>query len=726
MNDALALALAPPARAGEPPAAAETPALTTPSVQNARNVAAFAEAVRDGIEAWVVRAVDHAHSTLGTSMQKLAVTGGRERTLPVQQHLAARRGMLTADLTRSMRAALAEAEAEFAAASVAAGSPEPSSPVRAAPPLTLSLIGDSQIDEEIELARIVQAIEAEAEPELRDLTALCSGLLALRHVSPQAMLLRPQVVARGLRTGLAALRDDNALRLGLMRTLGESAAFQLRRVYAEQAELLRQWGVAPAGFLVRADGLPASPRHRRAAARAGGADAPATPASPTASLERLVDWAQATHPAPLDEARLDALRLDAMRPDSDALRPVTLSLRSPALDAPRAAPAAPRHHPALGAMATDALMEHLFAQFDALAEVSPPARQLVRGLKSTGRRAAADDPSLWSDPGHPWWMLIDRLLAVGMVHDDAAPAGHDLLHGALHAVVARLQAAPRVDAPTLIAAADEVQALAQQKFDAGAQEWMADVARLQHEADRDEVLAEVRRQMLQQLHSTPVCEALQRFLTGPWTLAMADTALRHGRESRELGELAQLVDQLIEATAHPGRPVPLARCASLLQQAAGGLTNAGVDHKQAYAEVNQLLAVLRDPPPATPPVWSAPQPVEALPTGIGNELHGSLPTVPMPPGDGEAPAPGPEGWLNGLHAGVFCRLFLQGGWMTVQLSWVSPTRNLYVFHRRHGKAPHSLTRSTLLRLRSAGMAASFEDGFVVAQAMDTLAAGTGF
>jgi hypothetical protein len=303
------------------------------------------------------------------------------------------------------------------------------------------------------------------------------------------------------------------------------------------------------------------------------------------------------------------------------------------------------------------------------------------------------------------------------------------MHEALNGVVVRLQAAARIDAAVLVAAAGEVQELAQARFDAGNQEWLADAARLQHEADLDELLVEVRRQVMQQLQATPACEPLQRFLCGPWALAMAETALRHGRASPELAALAQLVDQLIDATSRPGSPVPLARCAGLLQQVAAGLTQAGVEHKQAYAEVNKLLEVLRNPPPASPMTWSAPPAPDALPTGVGddlhNDMHGQLPTVPMGAGgDTQAPDLGPQGWLSCLRAGVFCRLFLHGDWMTVQLSWISPTRNLYVFHRRHGKAPHSLTRRTLLRLRGAGMAASFEDGFVVARAMDTLAANT--
>jgi len=107
-------------------------------------------------------------------------------------------------------------------------------------------------------------------------------------------------------------------------------------------------------------------------------------------------------------------------------------------------------------------------------------------------------------------------------------------------------------------------------------------------------------------------------------------------------------------------------------------------------------------------------------------LNASLPTVPLdlPPEAGQSQAadnPAPV-WTSTLEAGMHCRLFLLGRWMTVQLAWVSDTRNLFLFKSRHGGRVHSLTRRMLHKLREAGLAASIEEGLLLAQAMDSLVA----
>jgi hypothetical protein len=106
-------------------------------------------------------------------------------------------------------------------------------------------------------------------------------------------------------------------------------------------------------------------------------------------------------------------------------------------------------------------------------------------------------------------------------------------------------------------------------------------------------------------------------------------------------------------------------------------------------------------------------------------LQASLPTVPILLAgtgfDSTLEAASHRPWLDELQPGANCRLFLLGRWMTAQLGWVSATHSLYVFTSRQGGRTHSLTRRMLARLRNAGLATSIEAGFLLAQAMDTLA-----
>ncbi len=682
----------------------------TPSGSNAHTPAAghdgasFLRAVRQGLEAWVRAAVDHAAEELASSTQRLAVAGGREHTSPVLAVLRKDREDLVLRITQALRAQLS---------APATGGSAPEAGPAADGVLTLTLIDEAQIDEEIETARIVQLIESEADAELQELNALCSSLRRLGHVDPKAAPLRPLVCAQGLREGLAGLPVEAGTRLLLLRALGSAVGLQMRSVYSQQAQLLNSWGVKPAAFRIKQTA--AATRVPADATRPGELSSPDEPAAAAQSMERLVQWARDTAPAALDEPASD---LSAEHGSENT----GLSLRLLTDPAP-----AGQRGPSLPRPAADQLMQRLFNQLGAQGEVSPAARQLVQGLEWAGRELVKQDPALWSKPEHPWWTLIDRLLAVGAVHEDLGTQDQGTLHTSLNQVVRRIQQAPQLDLQACQQAADEVQAVASQLLEGEASALLDQVSDIQHQADREETESELRLQLVQQLQATPVCGELRRFLVGPWTQAMAAQARHHGPDSGEMAAAALVVDDLIRATAKPGQRVSSAQRAVLLRQASDGLTLAGLPPTRVQAELADLKAVLRDPPPvqdsADDPTSAWPEAADSPPADPTLDLHAGLPTVPLAMGD-DAQGADPGDWLSTLDAGAYCRLFLQGQWLTAQLRWVSPSRNLFLFNSRHGGRAHSLTRRMLQKLRNAGLATSIEDGFLLAQAMDTLASST--
>lgn len=654
--------------------------------------ASFLRAVRAGLEPWVRAAVHRAAEDLTSSAQRLAVAGGREHTAPVLTVLRNGREDLVTRITQALR--------QRVGASEGAGASGPRAD--AAGGLTLTLIGEAQIDEEIETARIVQLIESEADAELQELNSLCSSLRRLGHVDPKAAPLRPLVCAQALREALADLPVESGTRLLLLRSLGATVGQQMRTVYAQQAQLLSSWGVQPASFRIKP--TPAAVRVPLDATRPGELSAPDEPAVAAQSMERLVQWARnaptAAEPAAQPRAEPDA--------EAGAL---TLRLLSEPAPAGRATTN-------LARPAAEQLMQRLFSQLGAQGEVSPAARQLVQGLEWAGRELVKEDPALWSKPEHPWWTLIDRLLAVGAVHEDLGEQDQGSLQASLNQVVSRIQQAPQLDQQACQRAADEVQAVASRLLEGDASALLDQVSDLQRHADREETETELRNQLVQQLRATPVCAELRRFLVGPWTQVMAAQAQRHGPDSGELAAAALVVDDLIRATAKPGQRVSSAQRAVLLRQVNDGLALAGLPASRVQAEVLDLKGVLRDPPPpqAVQEAWAEEE--EVLPSGQVLDLHAGLPTVPLEMG---AEAVADTGtWAASLEAGAYCRLFLQGHWVTAQLRWVSPSRNLFLFNSRHGGRAHSLTRRMLQKLRSAGLATNIQDGFLLAQAMDTL------
>lgn len=702
-----------PSAAVTPPTERPQHAAAAPPPPGAPDTATFVRRVRQGIEQWVAAAVESARTELGSSAQVHAVAGDREHTAPALAALRNDGLDLVRRITQAVRTQLDASLAGPGAADGTAAAGSGGEDGRADGGLTLQLIDEAQVDEEIETARIVSLVEDAAEAELQQLNALCSGLRRLGHVDPKAAPLTPAVIARGLRQALSGWPGAAPTRLLLLRLVGAAVGRQMRGVYAEQARLLLGWGVRPASFRV----VPTAPA-RPAAGSAAARDDGASPQAPDArdAMHRLVAWARAaTAPAPLDEP--------ASAGQGDAL---SLRLFGEPVD-----PSRLRTNP-LGGEAAGMLMDRLFEQLEQQARTQAGAQPLLDTLRQAGQRLAASDPQLWDNPSHPWWKLVDALLAAGSLQDGLPARHQDRLNASLQQVVSRL-AGPESAAPAqthgsataaeVSEAALAVREVASRFLEEQAPEWVEPARVLQQQADREELELALRNQIVQQLRCTPVCPGLRQFLLGPWVMAMAHVAATRGEDSRELADLALVVDDLIRATSQPGTRVSRPQCAVLLRQVEAGLQHGALPASRIGAELADLEALLKAPPPVPTDAAELPdEPPPIVPVAHVLDLHAALPTVPLEMGDGATPEPhrNPEAWAATLQPPGFCRLFLQGRWMSAQLMWISDTGNLFLFKSRHGGRSHSLTRRMLLKLRAAGLATSIDDGYLVAQALDSM------
>jgi hypothetical protein len=674
---------------------------------------ALAQLVRSGLTDWVRAMVSGATAELESSALRHAVAGDRSHTATALALLQGRRELVVDRLAHGIASRIDAAPPGRPTARVAADE---------AGELKLTLIDEAQIDEDIEIARIVQAIEAEADGELQQLAALASGLRGLPGIDFAALPLRPLACASGLRAGLVELAPDPGTRLLLLRQLGSAMGHELRRVARDLSNTLLGWGVQPAQYRVKHTAAPPAPtsnaRRREDAVQPAASTAPPA-VDASAALWRLVERARQTLAAetPLAAPTASANALPA------ADEALTLRLFADPLPAERTrAPLEP------GAAAE--LMERLFAQIEQHLGTTPAARSLLSGLYAPGRALAAHEPQLWTSLDHPWWKLLDRLIAMGSVHGSTDEGADGPAAGAvtqsLGLVMRSLRQSPAPSRLTLQAAADEVQQLATRAMDERTSTLQGQLGDIQRQADRDEVEVELREQIVQQLRSSPVCPGLRQFLVGPWTQAMTAVTLQHGLHCAQMGGLALVVDDLIRATARPGQRVSRAQRAVLLRQVSEGLAHAGLPPSRNDAEMADLQALLENPPPVQEERWE--DPVDSGPAPLVLELQAGLPTVPIAMGPGidtTLEVAGHKPWLDELAPGAYCRLFLLGRWMTAQLTWVSDSHNLYLFSSRHGGRTHSLTRRMLGKLRAAGLATSVEDGALLAQAMDQLA-DTGF
>lgn len=663
--------------------------------------AAFEQVLRQGLGRWMVGVVDAAirrqepaASNHGGSSTPLPGPLLRQRRVALVQALA---GALAAQLdARASAAPVAARPADGVTDGITDRSAD------------LTLISETQIDDEIETARIVQLIEAGAERELHELARLCSRLQARSRTDLATVPLGPLACARAVRQAADEVAPDAAQRTALLRGLGAAMAEQLREVYAELAHWLGERGVEPVGAR-RRDGHepPPAPDAGWAAPLADQARVgDETPTPPAESMRELVAWAHRTQAAPLDDAAEPALtlRLDARPAPAPGERPL-----------PRAA--------------AEELMERLFAELRQQTAQSASMVGLLQRLEQLARRLAADDPQVWSHPGHPGWQLLDRLLAATAVHDDLGAQDQRVLGRSLDALLHRLLGRSPLDASACQRAADDVQQLTFALLAHAAAPAADTLAELQREADRDEVERAFRSQILQQLRTTPTCGLLRRFLVGPWTMVLTALALRHGADSEPVGAAALVVDDLIRATAQPGQKVSRALRAVLLRQVGRGLAVTDLPRPRIDAELVELAEILRDPPPLSTDAATAwpDEPSGPPPEPVMLDLHAGLPTVPMA---GSAvdplglPPATPAQWAASLQAGALCRLFLQGRWMTARLKWVGPDQRLFLFQSRHGGRTHTLTQRMLCKLREAGLATRIDDNLLRAQAMESLVRNT--
>ena len=665
------------------------PAVSAPLAADTRASAdmdTFREQARRDVKAWVPVLAGTTATRLQSSALRNSIASDRAQLMPVLGILQSGQARLADRLARHLDEGVAGDEPGRGT------EPTPKS----GGPLVLSLINEDRIDEDIEIARIVQALESQAEWELSQLAALCSALAGVEGISHEVTPLRPVIVARAIRQCSQDLGLDRPARLLLMRELGASAAATLPELYKRQADWLLTRGVTPARFRVRrteaATAVPARP-----AARPGSAALP----SSSSALNRLVAWAhdnvQSKHPqaqADLDVVPLRLLTTPLLTGEPAVLDPDT-AVR---------------------------VMERLLSTLADQASPHSGMGRLIAKLNAPGRRLAANDRELWSSLEHPWWQLIDRVVAAAAVNDDDGDRGASALAESLEQAVEALVRGDGAGADDCRRAVSSVEFVITGLLDERGTRIAPMASVMQAEVDREGLEHEYREQIVAQLRTAPAAAGLRQFLLGPWSIALADTAMRHGKGSDELLRRAQFVDLLLEhGTRAAGGELAPDVLDRLVRRAGRGLMEAELGRDRVVAELKDLRAALVDP---GPPLASDPaEDLPALPVAQVVGLHAGLPTVPIDMDEAAAGSPASldrRAWLDGLQPGDYCRLFMLGRWLTAQLHWRSANGSMYVFSSRHAGRLHSLSRRALDKLRAAGLAATIEHGQLIAQAMDTL------
>ncbi len=211
---------------------------------DASNTQAFDASIRQALTLtrdWVPRWLGKLHSTL------------RDREHSAS-HLSEKQGLVLARTTlETHRDLVATRFLAAFAESVQNALPHTGSGTRRSPAVSfdeLELMGDDQVQETVELARVQQIVKMAVDEELVTLTSLLNGAQGLSTVHPDANPLRADVVVAALMTALKGLHVDAAVRTRWLQTGAITLGDELRGMYVQLARELEKAGVKPAGYVV--------------------------------------------------------------------------------------------------------------------------------------------------------------------------------------------------------------------------------------------------------------------------------------------------------------------------------------------------------------------------------------------------------------------------------------------------------------------------------------------
>ncbi len=569
----------------------------------------------------------------------------------------------------------------------------------------LSLVDEQQAMQDVALAQVVKSVEASCGDALHQLNAFFAALRGPGRARASDNPLRPAVFAQGLLRTLSRSSVAPAGRNLMIEAAAQPMAQGLARLYAALCQQLKDADISP--LLVQAGAA----NHTR---------------------DRLSQGRR------LDERSTDPfgdLHAGEKRRERETGEPD--------------------------------LLARLYRQILADPRLPPPIKSLLSRLQTPIALLARHDPALLTDQRHPAWQLLNGLTASGI---DYELDGEAKLHNFVKSMASALQPLINSPMPSLAHFMAALQQLDRYISEAARQRdarGAAALAALEREEQRGPWLAVVRYQLETQTDQAPLGEKLRGFLRQHWAEVIVQAMVLHGREAPESQAWVDVVDTLFEslepiASDAEGRALR-ARLPKLIDSLRGGAAFIALPAKALDPVLNELMeqhgrvlrglpALADSPRPAWPdtsaePVLPHPQSGTSKPppeTDPGLRLRrlieetpsqmptvwaeaavdrAALPTVPVQlydSDDSPQARAAIRAWIDAQRGGTWYHLFVQGNWLTAQLTWVAESRSFFHFVGQDSAERHSLTRGALERLLPAGLIAVLGTDCIVERAVDSL------
>ncbi|MEJ6022408.1 DUF1631 family protein [Ramlibacter sp. PS4R-6] len=608
---------------------------------------------------------------------------------------------------------------------------------------SLELMGEDQVHENVEHARLQQAVGNIVEAELTELNALISAVQGLGSVQADRNPLRPEVYVRSLRTVVQQSPISAPMRVRWMVAFGDALGLELARVYQELSAWMRAQGVKEARFVATPAAQPpaAAPQESLLNLRElrnlltgdftdsskEGGSRPQFSATMPAAVDALENMRQ------VDEV------VQRMRQRQLADAKALAEGRKP-----------PREPAQVLAQEVVKLMVDSIAGDKRLLQ---PVQQCVRDLEPALMRLALDDPRFFSDRKHPARRLLDEFTQRSLGFESPQSPG-------FQAFIDPLRQAVEVLRETRVPGGEPFDFAIKTLEDA----WGDMLKRDRHHrekavrallnAEQRNLLAE---KVTKGLRLRPDLQSASReiaaFVTGPWAQVIAQARLTDTTGSHDPGGYTAILTDLIwsvqprvvgSQTARLVKLVP-----ALVEKIKHGLATiaypqASADHFLDYlAQAHR--AALRGGAPAEAPklsreeleammgegedapgAWLAPS--EAQESGF-METHPSMAapkaftsTQPnefnstKPPADEDDL---PELPVDHLQPGAWVEMMTGNGWQRVQVTWASPHGTLFMFTGQGGQ-PQSMTRRLLAKMLKSGTLKTISGQAMVEGALDAV------
>lgn len=586
----------------------------------------------------------------------------------------------------------------------------------------LELMGDDQVQETVELARVQQIVNMTVDHEIVELTARLCTAQGMLSVNADANPLRADVVVGALIKSLKGLSVEPAVRSRWLQTGAISLGNELQGLYTHLSTLLERMGVAAAGYNVIQ-----APDVRTASAEA-----------PTG---RRVGGAQ-------EETGLGA---DALLTLDHLHQLLVGNLEQPGEDAQREPGIAGTGNAMVRTLASE-VVSLMLKQIAADERLLQPVREMLQDMKPALLQVARTEPRFFADRQNPARRLLDAITEHSLAYTNEQDRGYAGFSRQVRNIIDALQK-PGPDLadrfPGLLQHFNrsQTEAMAPEQVQARGLAVKTLVRVEQRNLLAERVAAEFRSR--NDFARSP--GVVRRFLTGPWAQVVAQARLEVSNATglgtsempamRYTDILPDLLWSSQLALASLNRPRLVKIIPGVLRTLREGLDSIDYPREQAEAFFQALMGLheaayktQRAEPPSDnmPSVqfeddlepWM--QPAEARDTCFMDDVSPESQPDTQPSFVDTQPLQ--RDWVDlkaemvsqppsQLSIGTWVDMWQDGQAVRCQISWASPHGTLFLFSGPHGRSL-SMTRRGLDRLIEQDKLRIVADHGVVDEALD--------